>query len=40
MDAKKRANDNKFHNLTLRAYKCQYCPYWHLTHRKNKLSLH
>lgn len=26
--------------LKLRAYKCFYCFFWHLTHSKNKLTLH
>lgn len=24
----------------LRAYKCEYCDYWHLTHKSNKLTMH
>lgn len=24
----------------IRAYKCMFCPYWHLTHKINKLKLH
>jgi len=24
----------------IRAYKCEFCPYWHLTHKKNKLNFH
>jgi len=24
----------------IRAYKCQWCGTWHLTHKKNKLTLH
>lgn len=24
----------------LRAYKCQFCDYWHVTHKKNKLKMH
>ena len=34
-DAKKRAN-----KLGLRAYKCEFCPHWHLTHKKDKLKMH
>lgn len=24
----------------LRAYKCEFCDYWHMTHKKNKLKMH
>ena len=24
----------------LRAYKCQFCDYWHMTHKSNKLKMH
>jgi len=27
-------------DVQLRAYKCQFCPSWHLTHKKNKLTFH
>lgn len=23
--------------VKLRAYKCEFCPFWHLTHKKEKL---
>lgn len=26
--------------VKLRPYKCEYCDYWHLSHKKNKLTLH
>lgn len=29
------------HNqVWLRAYKCEFCPAWHITHKKNKLTMH
>jgi hypothetical protein len=31
--AKKRAEESR---PKLRAYKCQFCPYWHLTHKKQR----
>lgn len=27
-------------NGYLRAYHCEFCPKWHLTHHKNKLTMH
>lgn len=24
----------------IRAYRCEFCPNWHLTHKKNKLAMH
>ena len=27
-------------SLKIRAYKCQFCDYWHLTHKSNKLKMH
>lgn len=39
-EAKNRVAKNKFHYLNLRAYKCEFCPAWHLTHKKNKLTFH
>lgn len=26
--------------IKLRAYKCEFCPWWHLTHKKQKLQMH
>lgn len=26
--------------VQLRAYKCEFCPAWHMTHKKNKLTMH
>jgi hypothetical protein len=31
----------KTNKLTkIRAYKCEFCPHWHITHKKNKLTKH
>lgn len=35
-----RAAKRRARSMGLRAYKCEFCPYWHLTHVKNKLRLH
>lgn len=35
MDAKQRAK-----KLGIRAYRCEFCPHWHLTHKKDKLKMH
>lgn len=37
--AKKKAQNIKT-GVSLRAYKCEYCGHWHLTHKKNKLRMH
>lgn len=39
------AKDNAVRNAAnslngLRAYKCPFCDWWHLTHKKNKLKMH
>ncbi len=36
--AKLKAKASK--GIHLRAYKCEFCPYWHLTHKKDKKKFH
>ncbi len=36
--AKNKVNTAGF--LNARAYKCEFCNFWHLTHKKNKLKMH
>lgn len=38
--AKARAEQLTRAGQKMRAYRCMFCPYWHLTHKKNKLNLH
>ena len=38
-EAKLRAKSNVGY-IMLRAYKCEFCPSWHVTHKKNKLTFH
>jgi len=38
--AKKMAEKKSNSLLKLRGYKCEYCPHWHLTKKKNKLKMH
>lgn len=37
-NAKRYAENKK--TVKLRAYKCQFCPAWHITHKKDKLKMH
>lgn len=39
-NTKKKVRDNRLHGLTLRAYKCEFCPHWHLTHKKDRITFH
>jgi len=39
-DAKAKAIQLTVGNQKMRAYACFFCPYWHLTHKKNKLNMH
>lgn len=31
---------SKKNGAKLRGYKCQFCDFWHLTHKKNKVTMH
>lgn len=38
--AKKEASRLEGGKLKLRAYRCEFCPHWHLTHQSNRLKRH